>query len=201
MAICSHRSRIARRAIWPAAAILIVTVAAIGLAAARNPARMTAPHPFSWLRPARPPAGWNTAATPSGATLAYPPDWHQIQSDHGSVSAAPAGPRESFAGYLNATPRSGEETLANWRRFRVAHVAEEGARDVRLSASATKLRFRSGHGSCVVDSYSTTKARFREIACIVAGARATTVIVAAAPIGAWTSQSPVLERGISSFTT
>ncbi|MEO9023688.1 MAG: hypothetical protein ABI339_01605 [Solirubrobacteraceae bacterium] len=133
----------------------------------------------------------------SGARLAYPASWRAIQTDRGTVSAAPAWPGGSFAGYLNATPLGGDETLANWSRFRVTHVAEEGARRVRLEATATALRFRAGHGSCVIDSYSTTRARFGEIACIVAGARATTVVVAAVPAAAWARQSAVLERAVA----
>jgi hypothetical protein len=117
------------------------------------------------------------------------------------VSASPLGSRGVFRGYLNATPRSGAETLGNWRRFRVRHVAEEGARDVRLEASATDLRFRAGHGSCVIDSYSTERARFREVACIVAGSRSTAVIVAAAPVTGWVVQAPMLERAVASFAT
>ena len=32
-------------------------------------------------------------------------------------------------------------------------------------ASSTGLRFRGGHGSCVIDDYTTSKATYREIAC------------------------------------
>jgi hypothetical protein len=53
----------------------------------------------------------------------------------------------------------------------------------------------------VIDSYSTPTLRFREIACVGAGARATTVVIAAAPTGGWTRQSAVLERSIASFAT
>jgi hypothetical protein len=67
--------------------------------------------------------------------------------------------------------------------------------------TASGLQFRAGHGSCVIDIYSTTRARFREIACIVAGARATTVVVAAAPTRTWAQQSALLERAVASFTT
>ncbi|MFL5912112.1 MAG: hypothetical protein ACJ768_16250 [Gaiellaceae bacterium] len=156
---------------------------------------------FSRLRPEPVPPGWKVARTPSGAAFAYPPGWRQIETDPGTASAAPAGPHGSFIGYLNATPRSGGETLANWSRFRVAHVAEEGAHDVRLAAAATGLRFRTGHGSCVIDSYSTDRMRFREIACIVAGARGTAVVVAAAPVAGWADQAPVLWRAVASFAT
>lgn len=53
----------------------------------------------------------------------------------------------------------------------------------------------------MIDSYSNSKARFREIACIVAGHRATTVVVAAAPAAGWARQSAVLEQAVASFTT
>jgi hypothetical protein len=64
------------------------------------------------------------------------------------------------------------------------------------------LRFRSGTGSCVIDRYATTTdARYREIACIVRGARATTVDVAAARPADWTRLAPQLERAVASFST
>ena len=67
-------------------------------------------------------------------------------------------------------------------------------------ASAGGLRFTNGHGSCVKDSYSTsTDRRYTEIACIVRGATATTVIVGAATPGEWNRLSPTLKRAISSF--
>ena len=74
--------------------------------------------------------------------LAYPPGWHRIRTDAGTGSAALTGPAGLIEGYVNITPRSGEETLANWSRFRPHHVAAEGARDVRLLAAASNLTFR-----------------------------------------------------------
>ena len=65
--------------------------------------------------------------------------------------------------YLNATPKQGTETLANWSRFRPEHNRDEGDRSVRLIASANDLSFRSGRGSCVIDDYTTSKATYREI--------------------------------------
>jgi hypothetical protein len=158
--------------------------------------------PFAWLRPAAPPAGWARAALPSGAAaLAYPPGWHQIQSDPGTVSAALMGPGRHIRGYLNATPRQGPETLADWAHFRPAHNRDEGDRHVVPEASARGLRFRTGSGSCVIDHYSTVSARYREIACLVRGSRASTVVVGAALPGDWARLAPQLERAISSFAT
>ncbi len=165
--------------------------------------RSHAPEPFAWLRPAAVPTGWSVGRLPSRtAQLAYPPGWRAIVTDPGTFSAALLGPHERIRGYLNATPRSGAETLANWARFRVAHNREEGDRAVVQESSATGLQFRSGTGSCVVDRYRTvTSARYREIACIVRGARATTVVVAAAPPRDWARLAPQLRAAVESFAT
>jgi hypothetical protein len=111
-------------------------------------------------------------------------------------------PSGRIVGYLNATPRQGEETLADWSRFRVAHNREEGDREDRLVAAAKGLRFHAATGACVIDAYTTiTGNHFREIACLVAGRSAKTVIVAAAPPSRWAAEAPVLERAVSNFTT
>ena len=107
-----------------------------------------------------------------------------------------------IAGYLNATPQQGDETLANWGTFRVNHNKDEGDTNVKLVAAADNVMFRGGHGSCVIDDYrSSSGHQYREIACIVAGTNATTVIVGAAPPQDWHSQSPAIERAISAFKT
>lgn len=157
---------------------------------------------FSWLRPSSLPHGWRTASLPaSPARLAYPGSWRAIESDPGTRSAAVRSDGR-IVGYLNATPRQGEETLANWSTFRLDHNRDEGDTNEKLLAAATDLRFRNGHGSCVLDDYTSSSGhRYREIACIVAGARATTVVVGAAPPGDWHSQGPALERAISAFKT
>ena len=105
----------------------------------------------------------------------------------------------SFIGYLNLTPRQGAETIDNWSRFRVAHNADEHERDVTTLASATALHFGSGRGSCIRDAYTTTTgARYIELACLVAGRRASVVVVGATPPAAWGRMAPLLERAISS---
>jgi hypothetical protein len=157
---------------------------------------------FAWLRPAQPPVGWKIARLPSGAAdLAYPPAWRPIRTDPGTVSAALLGSHGRIRGYLNATPQSGAETLANWSHFRPTHNREEGDRDIVTEAAAARVRFRAGTGSCVVDRYATASARYREIACIVHGARATTVVVAAARPQDWARLAPALRRSIASFST
>ncbi|MGZ4200698.1 MAG: hypothetical protein ACXVRH_01430 [Thermoleophilaceae bacterium] len=185
---------------------LLVLVAVAACGGGGGMSSTGASHPqqgaFAWLRPAGPPANWTIARLPSGqATLAYPPGWRAIQSDPGTVSAALRGRSGRIRGYLNVTPRSGAETLANWASFRPAHNHEEGDRAVRRLAAAGGLNFRSGSGSCVIDSYKTSSDRYKEIACIVRGAHATTVVVGAAEPAAWPALAPQLEQAVSSFTT
>lgn len=185
------------RATWLAAVVLVA--AAITAAAAMGTGSTGAApvRVFSLLRPAAAPPAWHTVSTVTGARLAVPPGWRPIHGDPGTASAAPAA--GVFRGYLNATPQSGAETLKNWSHFRLEHVAEEGARRVKFEGAALGMRFGSGHGSCVRDTYSTSATRFREIACIVAGPHTTTVVVAAAPLTHWAPVAPVLERAVAAF--
>ena len=186
-----------------AAALALTSAAALaacgsseisGLAAPADPAA------FAWLHPQPVPAGWSTRRLPSGhSSLAYPPGWRLTRTDPGTVTASRTdGGR--IVGYLNVTPQQGEETLGNWASFRPAHNREEGDRDLVPLASATGLRFRNGRGSCVLDRYTTeSDSRFMEIACIVRGPSATTVIVGATPPALWSQFSPALEHAVSSF--
>jgi hypothetical protein len=174
--------------------LLVVAVAGCG-----SSARGRASGPFAWLKAAAPPTGWHVALTRGGATLAYPPGWAPIKTDPGTASAALLAGGGRIDGYLNATPRQGTETLANWARFRPQHNAGEGQRDVRVLAATTAGRFRSGRGACVIDTYTTSKASYREIACLVSGAKSSAVVVAAAPSALWDQQAPTLQRAVSSF--
>jgi hypothetical protein len=101
--------------------------------------------------------------------LAYPPGWTPLRTDRGTASVALLGGGERIDGYLNATPKQGTETLADWSRFRPQHNQGEGDRSVRLLATTTTARFRSGRGACVIDTYTTSKANYHEIACLVSG--------------------------------
>ncbi len=134
--------------------------------------------------------------------MPYPPGWQRVKADSGAASAARFDTHGHYLGYLNVTPQQGDETLANWDRFRVQHNADEGDRQVKTIAAGTGLRFLTGTGSCVKDTYVTiTHARYVEIACLVAGHRATSVIVGAAPPSAWAQTGPLIERAISAFRT
>lgn len=161
---------------------------------------------FAWLHPSSVPAGWTTLHLPgSPARLSAPSSWQISAGDPGTRTIISRGPSGRIVGYLNATPHQGDERAANWSRFRIAHNRGEGDRKDKLLAAADGLRFRAATGACVIDSYTSTSGehpnRFREIACIVSGRSATTVIVAAAPPSRWAAEAPLLERAVSSFIT
>ena len=179
-----------------AVGLLLLVVAVAGCGAS---ARGHASGPFAWLKPAAPPTGWHVAVTRGGATLAYPPGWAAIRTDPGTASVALLAGGGRLEGYLNATPRQGTETLANWSRFRPQHNAGEGQRDVRLLAATTAGHFRSGRGACVIDTYTTSTMSYHEIACLVSSARSSAVVVAAAPSALWDELATTLQRAVSSF--
>ena len=184
--------------------LVVVTVGAallMVLAGCGGSARSRASGPFAWLKPASPPSGWNVARTQAGAMLAYPPGWTPIKTDPGTASVAVLGGGERIDGYLNTTPRQGNETLADWSRFRPQHNQGEGDRGVRLVAATTAGRFRSGRGACVIDTYTTSKASYREIACLVSGQGSSAVVVAAAPTVLWDQRAATLQRALSSFVS
>ena len=175
-----------------AGALLIVALAGCG-----GSGRVSGP--FGWLRPETPPTRWRVARTRSGTMLAYPPGWTRIKSDPGTASVGLRGPGGRIDSYLNATPTQGTETLANWSRFRPRHNREEGDRDEHLIAATAHGRFRSGRGACVIDTYTTAKATYREIACLVSGPRSSAVVVAAAPSALWRRHAATLHRAVTSF--
>jgi hypothetical protein len=185
------------------AATIAAIVGAYGTAAGGSASVSRQAPAFRWLHPGPPPLGWKLARLPSGAaTFAYPRTWRPIRTDPGTASVALLGHGHSIRGYLNATPRQGAETLANWPSFRIQHLREEdNSTDVRLIASVHGLGFRSGRGSCVIDSYRTSRTRYREIACLVAGRRTSSVVVGAAPSKTWARQAKTIERAIGSLRT
>jgi len=157
---------------------------------------------FAWLHPAPPPAGWRRARITTGAVLAYPQGWRTIGGDLGTATAGLRDARGRYLGYLNSTPRQGGETLADWASFRVAHQHEEGERDVQRLRAARDLPFGGGRASCVQDAYTTViGARYIELACLVRGSRASTVVVGAALQRSWPAQRATLERAIAALST
>jgi hypothetical protein len=186
-------------AIAAAAVALVLLGAFVALSSGGQSSDDRNTEAFAWLRPAAPPASWKVARISGGATLPFPPGWRPLKSDPGSATVALLRGGKTIASYLNATPKQGTETLANWRNFRPDHNRDEGDRSVHLIASATGLPFRSGRGSCVIDDYTTSRATYREIACLVAGRTSSAVVVAAAPRREWGVQVATLRRAVSGF--
>jgi hypothetical protein len=154
------------------------------------------------LAPAAAPGSWHQARLPGGAAvMPYPPSMHPVSGDGGTVSAAQLTPAGTFVSYLNATPRQGDETLADWPGFRVAHLLDDNDSSATKLGQARGIKFLGGTGTCVMDTY-VTKAKsnhYIEIACFVQGRTKASVIVAAAPSAEWPSVAPVLRRALAAY--
>jgi hypothetical protein len=172
----------------------------VALAIGGPSSRGRASGPFAWLHPAAAPVGWRVARTAGGANFAFPPRWRAIKTDPGTASVALLGTGGQIDGFLNATPTQGGETLVNWGRFRPRHNGREGDRHVRVVAATENARFRSGRASCVIDTYETSKAHYREIACIASDASSSAVVVGATLSALSGHQTATLERAIATFT-
>jgi hypothetical protein len=169
---------------------------------APRPAQVASQAGFGWFHPGPPPQTWRRASlTGQSATLSYPRSLRPMHGDPGAVTVGSTSRSGAVLVYLNVTPRQGAETLRAWPSFRVDHLRKEGQTAVRVEAVSPPLDFRGGRGRCVIDNY-TTKIhgnRYREIACYVQGARAASVLVAAAPDAAWQATAALLERVVSRY--
>jgi hypothetical protein len=184
-----------------ALATLTLLASSCGGSAAAPATTTPAAAPFDWLHPAPPPPTWKTTRTATGTVLAYPPTWHPIHGDAGTASAAQTTPSGLIIGYLNVTPAIATETPSTWPQFRIAHNAQEGSHHVHLVAHASGLRFRTGTGACVIDTYQTSKSAYKEIACLVRGHIHSTVVVAAATPTTWTAEQVTLYQAIAALRT
>ncbi len=133
--------------------------------------------------------------------LAYPPAMRKVESDTGAVAVAQFTSSGAYVKYLNATPRQGDETLADWPEFRLDHLTDDDASSDRLIAESHGVKFLGGTGTCVIDAYVTKikSHHFTELACYVRGPSTASVIVAAAPSADWASQSAVLMRAVAAY--
>jgi hypothetical protein len=158
--------------------------------------------PVRGLTARRAPAGWPIATLLGGkAVLAYPPLMRKVRSDTGAVSVAQFTRSGAYMKYLNATPRQGAETLADWPRYRIGHLTSEDASSARLIAESRGVKFLGGTGTCVIDAYVTKikSHHYTELACYVRGPRTASVIVAAAPTADWSRQAAVLMRAVAAY--
>jgi hypothetical protein len=157
---------------------------------------------FSWLVPHPAPSGWpGVTLSSGGATLFHPPGWKPIPGDNGTVSVALRSAGGLYLGYLNVTPKEGEERIAGWPAFRVARNRDEGDTDVREIAATEGLHFGDSRVSCVIDDYRSRVGShdYRELACILEGPQAANVFVGASMRSDWRTLGPVLDRAASSL--
>ncbi len=157
---------------------------------------------FGWFHPDPAPGAWLRASlTGQSATLSYPGSLRHEHGDPGSVTVGSTANSGEVLVYLNVTPKQGGETLHNWPDFRMEHLREDGQSAVHLDGVSGPLSFRGGHGRCVMDNYTTDTHhnRYNEIACIVQGAHATSVLVAATSTATWQAHRALLEKVVSSY--
>ena len=167
----------------------------------RGTGRAAAGPGFAWFRPRPAPPGWREAPLPGGAAvLSFPPSLSAMPGDAGTVTRG-LDRSGSVLVYLNVTPRQGDETLRGWAGFRLEHLRDDDARSARLDSEAGGLAFRGGRGSCVIDDYVTRVRahQYREIACYVRGAHASSVLIAAAPAADWARYGGLLEQAVESY--
>jgi hypothetical protein len=132
--------------------------------------------------------------------LPLPPRFRAVAGDRGTLTAALFGPAGAYLGYLNATPRQGDERLRSWPDFRLEHLRDD-ARSVREDAAAQLVRTGNALRSCVVDDYMTRVGGhdFHEVACLVVQHSAGSVIVAATPTGDPAHAWAVLQRAVAAY--
>jgi hypothetical protein len=141
-------------------------------------------------------------AVPSGlGTLAVPPGFRPVSGDQGTLSVAIVDAAGDYLGYLNATPRQGDEQLQGWAAFRLNHLLDDDAVSAHEVAAVETIRSKSGVRSCVIDDYVTRvdHHRFREVACFVVDGSSSSVIVAAAPMGDPAHVWRQLERAVATY--
>ncbi len=181
---------------------MLLGLAACAVCATAQAAIAGRPAPFAWLVPAAAPSAWKQARLPSGvAVLSYPSTLHRSSADPGSITALSRNSQGGVTIYLNATPRQGNERLATWPAFRLRVSSEEAATPAHEDAAITKVPFRGGTGSCVIDDYVTRGVahHYKEIACYIEGRHGGSVVVATTTALLWPQERRILEQTIAAY--
>jgi hypothetical protein len=156
---------------------------------------------FKGITPGQPPPDWGQVTTPSGdATLAYPLSFRPVRSDPGSVTVAAGTAPHAYDGYLNVTPRQGDEQLHGFAAFRLDRLRDEDTAVHEIAASEN-VAFLGAVGSCVNDDYRTRVGdnHYEELACLIVGRRSEYVIVASARFREWNRFAPTLRTALAVF--
>ena len=175
---------------------------ATGSSPAADGGRYSLPGPFAWLTSTAPPTTWTRLTLPAGlGSLAVPPRFHSVPGDKGTASLAFLGADDTYLGYLNVTPRQGDERLAGWAAFRLAHLRGDGTISATQDGAVQSVRTGQSLRSCVTDDYVTEVGhhRFHEVACLVTTASAVSVVVAATPLGDPAHLWAQLERAVAAY--
>jgi hypothetical protein len=197
------------RASAAAALTAVLSLALFGCASSPSPSAgsggavpAAASAGFGWFHPGPAPGAWVRASlSRQSATLSYPGSLRPQHGDPGTVTVGSTARSGEVLVYLNVTPKQGDETLSNWAGFRMEHLREDGQSAVHLDGVSGPLNFRGGRGRCVIDNYTTDMHHnhYNEIACIVRGTHATSVLVAATSAAAWQANQALLEKVVSSY--
>jgi hypothetical protein len=149
-----------------------------------------------------PPTTWTRLTLPSGlGSLSVPPGFRAVAGDQGTATLALLGSDGTYLGYLNVTPRQGDERLAGWAAFRLDHLRSDGSISVRQDGAVDSVRTGQSLRSCVTDDYVTEIGHhhFHEVACLVMTTSASSVVVAATPSGDPAHLFAQLERTVAAY--
>jgi hypothetical protein len=199
---------VGRLARWSSglAVVAILLAAPVAVSQVQAGASRPGSGPLDGLMTAAAPTGWNHFDVPVSdgvATLGFPPQFAPFAGDRGTASAAVRDATGRIHGYLNITPRQGDERLRGFAAFRVDRLAGEHDQSVHLEAAAEGVALHGGRRSCVLDDYVTRIGHhhYRELACFVVGSRGgAAVVVAAATVADWGHFEPQLQRAVASFS-
>ena len=176
---------------------------ASSLGHATGPASL--PGPFAWLASTAPadhlgaphPARRPRFALPAPSPVSVP------------FPAIPERPRSQFwardgtyLGYLNVTPRQGDERLADLRAaFRLAHLRGDETISATQDGSVQSVQTANTMRSCVTDDYVTEVGHhhFHEVACLVMTTSAASVVVAATSSGDPAHLWAQVERAVAAY--
>jgi hypothetical protein len=189
---------------WVAALFLLIGSGVVIPGASAETARsesVQSADPFAWLVPAEAPSGWKQVGLqPRVGVLWYPPSMKALAASPSSVSAAVIDKSGTYHAYLNSTLWTGADDLGGWAAARIGRQRQVAASVTKVAVS-TARSFRGGQGACVIDDYVTRSKshHYREIACLVKGPSAATVVVAAAPPADWVKMARVLERAVAAY--
>jgi hypothetical protein len=148
------------------------------------------------------PPTWARLTLPSGlGSLSVPPRFRAVGGDQGTATFALLGSDGTSLGYLNVTPRQGDERLAGWAAFRLAHLRGDGSISARQDGAVESVRTGQSLRSCVTDDYVTEIGHhhFQEVACLVMTTSAGSVVVAATPSGDPAHLLAQLERTVAAY--